>query len=214
MRYLKLATLVAVIILSGCKAFVETEVKISDLLSAKTKNMSGDLYIEVSGCTSYEDSRQESKTLIKAKNTVPQIFSGAKYIECFSKKFDSYARFSLPMKLDKDKDGKLASDSLLNIVSNESGLLTVGIPPVINQRLEQLKKDSFGTKSFDLIVNIKVVNDTGKDHPFKVVSAYIDDTPYVYGDLTSKAGGSFTVRLSDVSVDQAKSSSTAMVLLH
>lgn len=214
MRYLKLATLFAIVILSGCKAFVETEIKLSDLLSAKTKDMSGTLYIEVSSCTSYEDSRQESKTLINAKDTVPQIFSGAKYIECFSKKFDSYARFSLPMKLSKDKDDKLASDSLLNIISNESALLLVGIPPVINQRLEQLKKDSFGTESFDLIVNVKVVNDTGKDHPFKVISSYIDGTPYVYAGLTSHAGNSFTVRLSDVSVDRAKSSSTAIVLLH
>ncbi len=214
MRLFRITLLFAIASLSGCKAFVETEVKLSELLAAKTKDISGELYIEVSGCASYEDSRQESQALIKARNTIPQIFSGAKYVECFKKQFNSYAHFSLPIKLDKDKDGKFASDSLLNIVSNESGLLTVGIPSVINQRIEQLRKDSFGTESFDLIFSIKVINDTGKDHPFKVISAYIDDTPYVYGDLTSKAGGSFTVRLSDVSVDQAKLSNTAIVLLH
>jgi hypothetical protein len=202
------------VFLTGCKATVETEVKISDLLSSKTKDMSGDLYIEVSDCTSYEDSRQESESLIKIKNQTPQIFSGAKYVECFKKKFDSFAHFSIPMKLDKDKDGKLASDSLINIVSNEGGLLTIGIPPIINQRLEQLKKDSYGTKSFDLIVNINVINDTGKDYPFKVISAYIDGEPYVYGELTVNSGGSFKVKLSDVSVDKAKKSSSAMVLLH
>jgi hypothetical protein len=214
MKFLKLNILFLIVALTGCKAFVESEVKLSELLTSKTKDIAGDLYIEVSSCSSYEDSRQESKSLIEAKNAVPQIFSGAKFVECFEKKFDAYAHFSLPIKLDKDKDDKLASDSLLNIVSNDGSLLTVGIPPVINQRLEQLQKNSYGTKSFDLIVNIKVINDTGKDHPFKVISAYIENEPYVYGDLTVKAGGSFTVRLSDVSVDQAKSSGAAMVLLH
>ena len=214
MRYLKLFTLFILIALTGCKATVETEVKLSDLLSAKTKDISGNLYINVPSCTSYEDSRQESKTLIRAKSTIPQIFLGAKYIECFTKKLDSYANFALPMKLDKDKDGKLASDSLLNIVSNKGALLMVGIPQAINQKLEKLKKDSFGTKSFDLTVNVKVTNDTGKNHPFKILAAYIDGVPYDYDNLESVAGESFVVKLSDVSVDKAKTSELALVLLH
>ncbi|WP_157471906.1 hypothetical protein [Desulfuromonas sp. DDH964] len=66
---------------------------------------------------------------------------------------NSYARFTIPVFLDKDKDGKLASESHLNIISNADSLLMVGIPQNIKANMERVKNNSFGTSAFDLKVN-------------------------------------------------------------
>lgn len=208
-----LSVLAVAILLTGCKATVETEVSLKDILESKTKAIGGDLYVEVAGCNSYEDSRKPSNSVIKAQQTIPSIFADAKYIECFSKQFDSFAHFTIPVVLDKDKDGKLASESHVNIISNSESLLTVGIPQSIKTNMERVKANSFGASTFELKVNIKIKNDTGKEFPFKVISAYVEGQPYIYGDLTSKGDGSFVVTLSDVSVSSALESGTAMVLL-
>ena len=205
--------IITVLALSGCKATVETEVSLKDILESKTKTIAGDLFVEVAGCNDYKDSRQPSSSLVKVQQTIPSIFQDAKYVECFRKEFDSDARFTIPVVLDKDKDGKLASESHLNIISNADSLLMVGIPQSIKANMERVKNNSFGTSTFDLKVNIKVNNDTGKEFPFKVIAAYVENQPYVYGDLTSKGNGSFTVTLSDVSVSSALENGTAMVLI-
>ncbi|OOE57264.1 DUF7424 family protein [Salinivibrio sp. IB282] len=208
-----LPMLVITAFLTGCKATVESEVSLKDILESKTKTISGNLYVEVASCNSYEDSRRLSNSVIEAQQTIPSIFADAKYIECFSKKFDSFAHFNIPVVLDKDKDGKMASDSHVNIISNSESLLTVGIPKSIKANMERVEENSFGASSFDLKVNIKVNNDTGKEFPFKVIAAYVEGQPYVYGDLTSKGDGAFVVTLSDVSVSRALENGTATVLL-
>lgn len=208
-----LSAIMILLALSGCKATVETEVSLKDILESKTKNINGHLYVEVAGCDSYEDSRKPSSSVIKAQQTIPSIFNDAKYIECFSKEFDSFAHFSIPVTLDKDKDGKLASESHVNIISNSETLLMVGIPKSIKANMERVKSNSFSVTSFDLQVNIKINNDTGKEFPFKVISAYVEGQPYIYGDLTSKNNGGFLVTLSDVSVSSALENGTAMVLV-
>jgi hypothetical protein len=199
--------------LSGCKATVETEVSLKDILESKTKTIAGDIFVEVAGCNDYDDSRQPSSFLVEVQNTIPSIFADAEYVECFSKGFDSYAHFAIPVVLDKDNDGKLASESYLNIISNADSLLMVGIPQRIKSNMDRVKNNSFGMSEFDLKVNIRVNNDTGKEFPFKVISAYVDNQPYVYGDLTSKGNGYFNVTLSDVSVSSALENGAAMVLI-
>ncbi|BBO74444.1 hypothetical protein DSCW_18610 [Desulfosarcina widdelii] len=213
---IKTISIVSVFILLflGCETIVETEVSLQDLLNSKTKIISGDLYVEVAACASHEDSRKPSNAAVQAQQTIPIIFEGAEYIECFSKSFDSFAHFKIPIVIDKDIDGKFASNKNVNIISNKNNLLWIGIPPGIKKKMENFKEESFGATSFDLKVNVMINNDTGKDHPFKVVSAYIDGHPYVYGDLTSHKNSKFLVTLSDVSVDQALKDGRALVLLH
>jgi len=208
-----LSMLAITALLTGCKATIESEVSLKDILESKTKAISGDLYVEVAGCNSYEDSRKPSNSVIETQQIIPSIFADAKYIECFSKQFDSFAHFNIPVVLDKDKDGKLASESHVNIISNNESLLTVGIPQSIKKNMERIKANSFGANSFDLKVNIKIINDTGKEFPFKVIASYVEGQPYVYEELTSKGDGAFVVTLSDVSVSSALENGTAMVLL-
>ncbi len=207
------SVLVVTILLAGCKASVDTEVSLKDILESKTKTIGGDLYVEVAGCNSHEDSRKPSNSVVETQQKIPSIFADAKYIECFSKKFDSFAHFNIPVVLDKDKDGKLASESHVNIISNSESLLTVGIPKSIKANMDRVKANSFGVSSFEFQVNIRVNNDTGKEFPFKVVAAYVEGQPYIYSDFTSKGNSAFVVTLSDVSVSSALESGTAMVLL-
>ena len=124
MKYI-LYMIAIMILLTGCKATIETEVSLKDILEAETKTIGGDLYLEVAGCSSHEDSRKPSDSVIKAQQTIPSIFADAKYIECFSKGFNSFAHFSIPVVLDKDKAGKPASESHINIASNSETLLAV-----------------------------------------------------------------------------------------
>lgn len=209
-----LSAIAVMLLLSGCKATVNTQVNLTDLLSSKTKTISGDLYVVVPSCNNYEDSRKPSDSLIKAQQTIPNIFTDAKYIECFSKEFDSMAHFSIPITLDKNDNGKLASPSHVNIISNSKTLLTLGIPRSIHANMEKVKEDSFGTDTFELKVNIKIHNDTGKEFRFRVISAYISGEPNVYSNLVVNANGQFVVTLSDVSVDQALQRGQSPVLLH
>ncbi|MNX47304.1 hypothetical protein D3C86_778550 [compost metagenome] len=214
---MKRTTTVAMLVLSsaliaGCKTTVETEVNLSDLLSSPTKQLAGNLLVEVPACQSHEDSRQPSKLLLDVQQAVPGIFSDAKYEECYRKGFESFARFSIPIILDKDMDGKLASASHINLMSNEKGLLSVGVPEGIKAKISSAQKKSPVGK-LDLKFAIKVKNDTGKDLPFSALAVFIDQGPHVFSNLTSKAGGSFLVTLSDVSARAAVENGSAMVLL-
>jgi hypothetical protein len=207
------AVLAAVALTAGCKATVETEVNLSEILGSNSKMIAGDLYAEVAGCDSYEDSRKPSESLVQAQRNVPSIFEGAEYVECFSKEFDSFARFNIPIALDTDGDDKLSSQEHVNIISDDETLLMVGIPEAIKDNMERVKENSFGMSAFDLEVNIKINNDTGEDFPFRVLSSYVDNKPHVIGDLTSSPDSSFVVTLSDVSVDRALEEGVALVMV-
>lgn len=200
----------ACLLIVGCKTTVETEVTISDLLSSPTKQIAGALIVEVPACQDYQDSRNPSNTLLEVQKMVPTIFKDATFKECYRQQFNSFARFELPLVLDKDKDGKLASEEHINILSNESNLLAVSVPERIKAGLENAAKRGPGS-ALDMRLAVKVTNDTGEDFNFSVISAFVDEEPYVFGNLTSKAGKSFTVSLSDVSVQSALNGD-AMVL--
>lgn len=189
-------------LLAGCKTTVETEVNVSDLLSSPSKQLAGNLLVEVPACQSHEDSRQPSKMLVDVQQAVPGIFSDAKFEECYRKGFDSFARFSVPIFLDKELDGKWASDSHINLVSNEKRLLSVGIPDAIKAKINNAQKKSPVGK-LDLKFAIKVKNDTAKELAFSAVAVFIDQSPSVFSNLTSKPNGSFLVTLSDVSAKSA-----------
>lgn len=208
------AIALAGLLITGCKTSVETEVKLSDLLTSESKAIPGNLYVEVAGCNDFQDSRKPSDTLVKTQEQIPSIFADAKYVECFRQKMDSLAHFTVPIYLDKDKDGKLASDSHINIVSNDKNLLSVEVPQKIKASLDNVSKNSLIASVLKLSFSIKVINDTEKTFPFTVMAAYVEDQPYVFANLTSNAGSPFVVKLSDVSVSSALESGSARVLAH
>ena len=74
-----LPVLIAVSMLAGCKVDVETTVNTDDLVSHEHKLVTGNINVEVPACNDFEDSRKESKSLIRIKEQMPAVFSGAYY---------------------------------------------------------------------------------------------------------------------------------------
>lgn len=212
MGILKLAVVLGTAFaLAGCKTTVESEVKLSDLLSGPSKSIPSNLYVEVAGCSDHKDSRLPSSSLIEVRDLVPTIFAGSEFVECFRKDFDSLARFSLPVTLTKNSDGKPPSEEQINLISNEKALLAVSIPKTITEKINSARTRT-SAPSLDMKISIKVINDTGKDFGFYAVASYVDELPAIFDPFTSKKDRSFTVRLSDVSVSTALKKGKAAVL--
>ena len=208
-----LAVALATVFIGGCKMTVETPVNLSDLLSGPTKTLPSALYVEVAACADYQDSRKPSSSLVDIQKEIPGIFQDAEFVECFRKEMNSFASFSVPVYLDKDKDGKPASTNHINLGSNDTVLLAVVVPEAIQKKMEAAKKKMMGT-SLDMRVDIKIKNDTGKDFKFDATSAFVDESPIIYSGMTAPKDAEFVVRLSDVSVQAAIRGTGAMVLYH
>lgn len=202
---------IVIFFISGCNGLIETEVKLSQLQSKENLNINGDLYIEVAGCSYFSDSRRESDSVRESKMTIPSIFKDAQYVECFQKEFQSYTHFTIPMII--SKENSMVLNDYIHIISNGKNLLDVGVPTSIKRNMDRAKENSFGMTDINLNVQIKFINDTNKDLPFKVVSAYLDNKPYIYGELSSNKQSEFWIRLSDVSVDNALNNQFSSVLL-
>ena len=87
---------------TGCDSVVFTQVKMSELLNNEEKTLNGLISIEIPSCNDYEDSRLPSKGLVNMQTNIPLILPDAKYKECYTKKFKSYADFTVPIKLSKN----------------------------------------------------------------------------------------------------------------
>jgi len=208
---LLLSLLIAFCLIS-CKVSVDTEIDISDLSSGKVDEIAGDLYVEVTTCNDFEDSRKPSDSLLEAQQIVPSILKGSKYIECFQKQFNSYARFKIPITIDRVKDGKLASENNIMLVSNESVLLGVQIPKKIKEGIKDVERRSLGVSKIDNIkFNIKITNRNKKPFNYIAQSVFLDGNPHV-GLKQNNSGKQFEVTLSDVSVAQAFDGRVAPIL--
>ncbi|GAA0221485.1 hypothetical protein GCM10009125_08240 [Castellaniella daejeonensis] len=211
MRRMRIAALAAAVLaLAGCKTTVNSEIAVSELQGGQSKELPGDLYVEVASCNDFEDSRKPSKTLLDVQQKIPGVFPTAVYKECFRQKMDSYAHFSMPLFLDLDKDGKLGSEQTINVISNDTAMLGLAVPDALQKQIASAKKDALG--SLDLSVLVKVTNDTKEEFRFVVGAAYIDDHPVTDRVLVAPAGASFVVRLSDVAVDAAVAGQNPAVL--
>ena len=196
--------------LAACKTTIETQVSLSDILGSEPRTFVGDLYFEVASCHDYEDSRQPSKSLLRARDEVPVVFPDAKYVECFSQRSDSLAHFKTEVALVRNANA-LAADRINLVAFNPDVLLAVAIPESMRNRLNRMREDNLTSLDLEVIIHVK--NDTGKDFPIRVLAAYINDDPAIYGVLTSKPDRErFTLKLSDVSIDAALKYGVAQVL--
>lgn len=187
--------------LFGCKATIETSVKLSDLNNKDVKTVNGYLYAEVVSCHSHEDSRIPSESLTKAKNLIPMIFEGAKFKECFSKSLDSYSLFEIPIAINrgelKDFDKKY-----VGVTSDEEIFLGVNVPRKIKDGIDKHIKEN-GSLPFDLSINIKLLNDSGDKLPVTVLSSFVDGSPFIFKDIEIKKGMEPPIFLSDTAVAEA-----------
>ncbi|WP_312730898.1 DUF7424 family protein [Atlantibacter hermannii] len=191
------------LLLGGCKIGVRTDLPLSGVLSEGLKDADSDLLVEVASCTSYEDSRQPSDTLLDAQKTVPTVFPDAKYKECFTQKMTSWAIFSIPVVYGRHTGSDLKDDGKLHILSykdTNGQYIAVEASETLKERVKALTSKSFSSfNPADLIINVRLNNDTGSDKKIDIVSSFINDQPVpLITDSTLQKDQFIELRLSDV----------------
>ncbi|HED5887992.1 TPA: hypothetical protein R5S02_003183 [Salmonella enterica] len=197
--------------LSGCKIDLSTTVNMDDVTSKQHSATTADLNFEVAACNDYEDSRKESRSLIEAKGEVPGIFNGAEYVECFNKKFTSYAHFRVPVEVGAvtDRGSLVNPNAELFITSSEDdgGLAVIYLSNGLIKKLNDAKKRAAVDFDFDIRVTI-----TPPKQPIKVVVAGVfltaktakgsDELPVAIAATTWADSSTLTFKLSDVATAQ------------
>lgn len=185
--------------LSACKTEIEKEVSLNVLLNDPVKVETGILNVEISSCSSHEDSRKPSDALIKVQQKIPNVFSQAVYKECYKKKFNSFASFEIPIAVGKLGDNpKLEHD--INIYSYKNRYLNVRTSEKLAKNIREfVKKEYVSNLQLSLLLNVK--NDTDKDLDVTFVSAYVKDSPVDLFNKTFKKGESINLKLSNSSAD-------------
>ncbi|MFK3558981.1 DUF7424 family protein [Pasteurella multocida] len=183
--------------LAGCKVDMSTDVMLSTL-NEPTKEIISNVAVEVASCTSYEDSRKESDSLIRIKEKLPTIFNGAKFVECYKKKMDSFAIFTVPVFIGKDEP---AGDYNLWVHGTERVPLIISASKKFRESLHNFKKREISKLNINSFLNVK--NDTNNVLKFRMTSAYLGDIPvsnisYIH---TFKPNDLYSIKLSNVATD-------------
>lgn len=195
-----------VLALSGCKIDMGATIPFSGLLGSELKTGTADLYVEVPSCNSYEDSRQPSQSLIDARNEISQILPDSEFKECFNKKFDSYAHFSVPVAYGP-ASAVTDTTSQIRVLHNiDKDLAYVEFGPKLRQGLEKATRKpgiSGGLSPSDLSIRLKIKNDTEKPVQADVAGVFADDFPVIYADSVKfEPGKDWVFKLSDVSTSR------------
>lgn len=198
------------LVLTGCDEIVKTEVKVSDLLNSSKKFINGDLYVEVDSCNDPDDNRKLSDSVIKAKNKIPSIFTGAKYVKCFERDFTSYADFEIPILV--TNKGSMISNDYIQLISSKNALLNVAIPSTIVAKIRKFENEEM-IKMRPNDVTITLINDTNKNLTFVALSSYVNSDPSIADKYRLEASGSCKIKLSNVSIDYALDNGVAPILL-
>ena len=200
----------SVLFLSACKTEVEKEVSLSKLLNDPISVENAVLNVEVAGCNDFQDSRQPSQSLLDAQQKVPFVFTNATFKECYRQNFNSYAVFEIPIGVgvitEETQKNSLPEINLFSFKhENKSLPLGVMIKEGLKQRLNKLQKTEIMANAVDFSVVLKVKNDlTDKNKNFRIVSSYVNNTPYPDGidlDLEKTTNKSIEIKLSNVSID-------------
>ena len=191
------------VLLAGCKVDIEAETNYADIQSLEHKLITGDVYFEVSSCNDFDDSRKESKSLIRLKKAIPEIFSNAEYVECFKKQMTSYAYYKIPVGVGRFGDGAKKTDAEINIYSDGNILIGVSMEDSLIAKIKAQEKESLSKFKFG--VSMKVNGDK-KPVTAYIVSAYAaqgDDKlyPLPISKYTWDGVKQTTFTLSNVSID-------------
>ncbi|CAM3601769.1 MULTISPECIES: hypothetical protein [Yersinia] len=191
----------SVLVLSGCKIDMGASIPLSGLLGSELKEGSADLYVEVPACNSYEDSRQSSKGLVDAKNEIAKIIPESEFKECFKKKFNSFALFSVPIAYGPEK--LVSKDTnQIRILQSEDNFSFVVFGSKLREKLDQVKNKpsiSGGFNPSDVSITLSIKNDTGKAIQATFASVYAGGKPVIYApNVKMESGQEWPIRLSNV----------------
>lgn len=209
MKKLSLITL-TLLALTGCKVEIEKTISLNKLLNEPLSVEAAQLSVEVAGCNDYKDSRHPSQALLEAQQKIPFIFSNAQFKECYRHQFNSYAVFEIPVGVGvmdvTRKDINLPDITLLSFKDDKGFMpLSIYVKKELKQRLNQIKKTDILANSMDFSVVFKLHNDLTETRKFRLISSYVNGTPYPDGvNITFQANSKkdFSVKLSNVAVDQ------------
>ncbi|AKJ42703.1 hypothetical protein [Pragia fontium] len=192
-----------ILALSACKIDMASKMNFSDLTSETPKEVSGMITVEVPACNDYRDSRKESKSLTEAKTKIPGVFAGAKFKECYTSNMKSLAVFDTVFHAGKVVDGNITQDVLF--YGNENIGLGIAISESFKNKIKKsMDRLSLGVTKLNILVEVN--NDSASDLKLIFLSSYVNFgdkkyTPIIYSDLAVKKDSTFTVKLSDTSVD-------------
>jgi len=192
-----LISLMSVVLLSGCKVELAPTVNLSDINSDTAKTIQSKLIVEVTSCTDYKDSRNESSSLIEAKKGITDVFSDAKYIECYRENMDSKALFEIPITV----GGKEFTGDIQLANADFGGGLVIKMSPSLKTKIDKASKA--GMSKIQSSVTVKLKNDTSSNVDIVAHSVYLNDKPVTISTYTLLAGKENTFKLSDVSVSSA-----------
>lgn len=187
----------SVVLLSGCKVELAPTVNLSDINSDTAKTIQSKLIVEVTSCTDYKDSRNESSSLIEAKKGITDVFSDAKYVECYRENMDSKALFEIPITV----GGKEFTGDIQLANADFGGGLVIKMSPSLKTKIDKASKA--GMSKIQSSVTVKLKNDTSSNVDIVAHSVYLNDKPVTISTYTLLAGKENTFKLSDVSVSSA-----------
>ena len=142
-------------IIAGCKTDVKTSITTDELASSEHTNVDGNILVQVLSCSSYEDSRVESRILIEAKTKVASILADSEYIECYDKQMKSYASFKIPVGVGAvGNDGSLSLNNDVFIFSSNDITLGVVLNPYLLKRMRDVEESSPFSQKIDLNMTI------------------------------------------------------------
>lgn len=191
--------------LSACKVELSPTVNLSDVNSETEKTVQSKLIVEVMACSDYQDSKKESSDVIKTKELITNVFSDAKYVECYREKMDSKALFEIPITVGGTKPS--ADIQIMN--APFGGGMMVTMSKSLKQKIDNASKSAMANLSPSVLITMK--NDLDQDKKVVMHSVYLDKKPVLLAPYTLAAGKSHTFKLSDVSVSSALDNGDTLV---
>lgn len=196
------AVVASALALNGCKIDMGASIPLSGLLGSELKTGSADLYVEVPACNSYEDSRQPSKGLVDAKNEIAKIIPESEFKECFQKKFNSFASFSVPIAYGPANKVTDSTSQIRVLRDTENNFAYVAFGQKLKQSLDQARKKpsiAGGFSPSDVSLSLNLTNDTDKTITANFVGVYIGKDPVIVeNDIEIGAGKVVPLTLSNV----------------
>lgn len=206
------------LIIAGCKADVGTAITTDDLTGAGQKEMISNVLVEVVSCTDYQDSRNESRSLIEAKSQIGRVLRNSEYVECYDKKMKSYASFDVPVAVGSGRDGLEFMDSDIYILNRDDIYLAVMLNPNLIERIEREEKASFMPRKIDLNMSISL---SAKEKPIPKIAwqgVYLSDNendakkqPVMLEILDGEGVEKMIITLSDVANSTLMKGDTAVI---
>ena len=192
----KILVTTLILLLPGCQTFLNLKTSKEELISAKEIEKEARLLIEITSCISSKDSRYESSTLSDLKKNIPSIFTGSKYIDCYTKNYDTFAVFSIPYIISTSVDKNKYFNSL--VIYNENNSLDI----YLGSNLKNSLNDYFKDNIYANLNDIKIIINYSDNNDIKIFSSYLFNNDRLYPMIDKKinVNNSINIIISEISL--------------